>query len=322
MALLQSASGYGGLDNTPLARIGYSDVILEYIYERDFLAEITNQNIVGDQITQCNQVIQIMREPLVGPWRPYQKNQEMIPNQVSIDATCFSIDNAAYTAIKFDKQDIRDACERWPSFEAGFLRNTYQRWVELQRRWVFSEMIFQTAERNKGANAGTYKNLNLGAPGAPLTATPTNLPDVLYDLQRVLRETLRWIPGEMFIVLPSAWTGILARSNYANNAWTGDCVPCSFGIEGMWSNRIMGFNVIETEHLPTVQDPVTGDLTYTVIAGHRNAFAYAADIAESRIVELEKVFGIEYQMLALWGGKMLYPDAMAVGYWTLDRDAA
>ena len=44
-APLQSASGYGGLDATPLARPGYYNEIMARVYERDFLPEITNSEI-------------------------------------------------------------------------------------------------------------------------------------------------------------------------------------------------------------------------------------------------------------------------------------
>ena len=38
MAILNSASGYGGLEATPLARPGYCNEIINRVYERDFLA--------------------------------------------------------------------------------------------------------------------------------------------------------------------------------------------------------------------------------------------------------------------------------------------
>ena len=45
MARMQSASGYGGLESTPLARPGYFNEIMNRVYERDFLPEITNSQI-------------------------------------------------------------------------------------------------------------------------------------------------------------------------------------------------------------------------------------------------------------------------------------
>ena len=42
--LLQSASGYPGIEASPLARIGYSDVILSRVYEDDWLPRVTALN--------------------------------------------------------------------------------------------------------------------------------------------------------------------------------------------------------------------------------------------------------------------------------------
>lgn len=111
-APLQSASGYGGLDATPLARPGYYNEIMARVYERDFLPDITNSDI-DERIIRCHQQVQILKAPEVGPWRSIQKNQEMIPSQVTAEAICFEICNAAYNDIKFDKLDIRWACDRW-----------------------------------------------------------------------------------------------------------------------------------------------------------------------------------------------------------------
>lgn len=314
MAKLQSAVGYGGLEATPLVRPGYYNEIIARVYERDFLPEITNSEI-DERITRCHQKVQIMLAPEVGPWRAYQKNQEMVPNQVSAEAICLDICNAAYNAIKIDKTDIWWACERWATWEEKFLDAVYESYVAMQREWVLTAMTIQASPRNRGAHAGKYGDIDLGSQGNPLVVNKDNLPLRLADLQRVLMESLRWKDGEMFIIMPVAFRSVLAMSNYANAAWTGTCKPCSFGIDGMWDQQLNGFNVIETTHAPMIPND-NGNLAFYIIAGHRSAFAYASDIIEGRLVDSNKTFGIEYQMLAVWGGKMLYPDAIAVGYWT------
>ena len=93
-APLQSASGYGGLDATPLARPGYYNEIMARVYERDFLPEITNSEI-DERIIACHQQVQILKAPEVGPWRSIQKNQEMTPSQVTAEAICFEIGRAS-----------------------------------------------------------------------------------------------------------------------------------------------------------------------------------------------------------------------------------
>ena len=315
-APLQSASGYGGLDATPLARPGYYNEIMARVYERDFLPDITNSDI-DERIIRCHQQVQILKAPEVGPWRSIQKNQEMIPSQVTAEAICFEICNAAYNDIKFDKLDIRWACDRWEQFEQKFLEDSYESWVSVQRRWVLAAMVVEASADNQGANAGKNHDIDLGSRGNPISITPKNIAFHFTNLQRVLMEQLRWVEGEMFLVLPVAFRTTLVLSDFANPRWVGDAKRTSFAVDGMWEQPIAGFNLIETVHAPMVKEN-DGRICYYVIAGHKSAFAYAADIIDGRIVYPERTWSAEYQMLGVWGGKMLYPEAIAIGYWTFN----
>lgn len=318
MAILQSAAGYGGLAATPLSEPGYSSQVLARVYERDFLPEITNSDIDQD-ITHCHQRVNILRAPEVGPWRPYQKNQEMVPNQVSTDAVCLEICNAAYNAIKMDQTDIHFACTRWDQWENLFLDAAYEALVKMLRNWVLTSMILETAPTNKGSAAGKYGNIDLGTKDNPVVVDKDNIPLRVAQLQLAITEQLRWKAGEMFLIVPPAFRSVLSMSNYANAAWAGSCKPCSLAIDGMWEAPIGGFNIIESVSIPPVIDK-DGNVCYYVIAGNKNAFAYVADILSGRVVELERAFAVEYQMLTVWGGKMLYPNAMAIGYWTFKNE--
>lgn len=308
---LISASGYGGLDNTPLARPGYYNEIIARVYERDFLPEITNSEI-DERVIECHQMVQIMKAPEVGPWRSIEKNQEMVPSQVTAEAICFEICNAAYNAIKFDQLDIRWACDRWDQFEEKFLEDVYQSWVSLQRQWVLSAMIIEVDPANQGSAAGQHGAIDLGTPGNPIVITKDNLAAHITNLQLVLMDRLRWIENEMFIIVPPIFRSVLVQSNYANSMWIGTGEK-SVAIDGLWNNQLVGFNVIESVHVPYVRE--NGEICYYIIAGHKAAFAYAADIIDARIVYPDRTWSAEYQMLGVWGGKMLYPEALALGYW-------
>jgi hypothetical protein len=308
-----SASGYGGLDATPLARPGYYNEIMARIYERDFLPEITNSDI-NEDVIKCHQQVQIMKAPEVGPWRTISKNQEMVPNQISAEAVSFEICNAAYNAIKIDQLDIEFACDRWDAFEEKFLDAVYESYVKYQRDWVLGRMVLECDPQNKGSACGKYGDIDLGSKGNPIVINKDNLSLQLANLQRVLIERLRWADNQMFLVVPTALKPILIQTNFANPEWTHKNPML---VDGMYENQLCGFNVITTTNLPVVKDD-TGKICYYVIAGHRSAYAYASNIINSRVVESERTWSAEYQMLAVWGGKMLYPDALVVAYWTFD----
>ena len=59
MPIFPSASGYTGIEATPLARVGYSDFILSRVYENDWLPRITASERL-EPVTRCNQTIQLM----------------------------------------------------------------------------------------------------------------------------------------------------------------------------------------------------------------------------------------------------------------------
>ncbi len=314
MPIFPSASGYQGIEATPLARVGYSDFILSRVYEEDWLPRITSSELL-EPVTKCNQVIQLMKAPEVGPLRSYQKNQQLVPSTISTDARCLTICNLGYQDIKFDTTDIKQACERWSAFEEKFLESMYQSYVDSQRRFVLGRMMAQVSPETSLRNAGRQHDVDLGAPGNPVHVNPQNLPVVLANLQRVLVEQKRWRDNEMFIIVPPILRTYLAMSNYANSEWS---CKCGGIISGVWDHQLFGFTPIESIHVPVRMDE-SGNLSYYIIAGHKEATAYASNIIESRLITQDAdYFGARYQYLVAWGAEVIYPDALAMGYWTFD----
>lgn len=314
MPQYQSASGFTGIDATPLARVGYSDKILARVYEDDWLYRVTSSDFL-EPVTTCMQKLQIMEAPEVGPIRSYQLNQQIVPNTVSTTARCLEINCLGYQDIKFDITSAKMACDRWAPFEEKLLESMYQSYVDSQRRYVLSRMMAQVSPKNSMAQAGMNHDINLGKPGAPVHVNPKNLVKVLFDLQRTLIESRRWKANEMFLIVPPILRTYIAMSNYSNAEWS-----CSCGtiVDGMWDKQLAGFTLIETLHTPVRVDE-SGALSFFIIAGHKEATAYASNIIEARLnMNDPNSFGIRYQYLIAWGAEVIYPDALALGYWTFD----
>ena len=181
MPIYQSASGYTGIEATPLARVGYSDFILSRVYEDDWLPRITSTELL-EPVTRCFQEIQIMHAPEVAPMRPYVKNQQLVPSTVQTTARSLTINCMAYQDIKFDETDIKMACDRWAPFEEKLLESMYQSYVDSQRTYVLGRMISQVSPMTAYNDAGRNHDVDLGIPGQPVHVTPQNLPKVLADL--------------------------------------------------------------------------------------------------------------------------------------------
>jgi hypothetical protein len=309
------AGGVASFDTGPLAEIYLYEKIMDRFFERDFLGEITNSEI-SERITSCTQEVQIIKAVDVGSWMPYTEGQEMVHNSVTFTATKLSICYAAYLAFQFGEMMLHYTCN-WDRYEEAILQSAYERFVEYQRKFVLGELIRKTSERNRGIHAGKFGDCNLGDQGSPIHITPTTLPLLLYRLQTVLAEHHHWVENEMYLVVPLQLRQVLMLSNYANQAWTG-ASGVSTDIDGMWAHPLNGFNIIETVHLPSFKDQ--DQQCFYMIAGHKQAYAYAADILGERVAKDVDTWTVKYQMLAAWGGEMLYPEFTALAYGYFDTE--
>lgn len=312
-----SAGGFQGLENTALARIGYHNKFIAKGWEKEFIDKIVNSEI-DERILRCNQMVQFVRQPDVGPWRDYEKNQELVPDLIAPEAFCMRICVAKYKAFKFDKYDLHQICDRFSAFEEAFLDSTYQQLASEWRNYILCGMALEAAKTNRGCTAGKFGRVNLGCINAPIKINGNNIGSELSKLQRVLQEAHRWEEGKMFLVISHAIKQQFYDSQYASALQMGACVDCSMLMTGQIPGMVMGFNVFETASICSTIDPKAGCEAYFVIAGHQDAFAFAGDMVEGELVRPSRYFGIEYQLLAAWGAKAIIPDALAVGYWTVD----
>lgn len=314
---LGSASGYGSIHDTPLATKGYHSRIIERGWEKDILGEIVNTRIVA-QAFDCNQVVEFILQPDVGPWRKYEDNQVIKPDTVQITSVQMTLCNQAYKAIKIDNNLQRNLCQFWSKFEAGFLDSCYRELSGMWHSFVLSAMVLEADRRNKGANAGRDRSINLGTVGAPVRVTPVNLPVNLMNLRNVLVHNNRWKNGEMFLIVPPEFSNVVIQSEYRLAADISCCKDPSMLLTGELPGQLAGFRTIESMRTISAFDTTVNKQAYYILAFWKEAFAFYGDITEGRIIEDKDYLGRQYQMAALWGGKAIYGDAIAVGYWTFE----
>lgn len=319
MAEIIAASGYKALAETPLGQgVVYAGTIVDRNVEGDVLSHVANTTVL-DELTRCGQVIQFNKPAQVGPWRAYEKNQNMISDQPVSDAFCISICKAAYKSIKIDKLDIYRACNEWDAFETSFLNNAWHHLSELWHVDALTGMQSQIARRNIGRNAGRYTNINLGDAGNPEHLTPDNVINYLNRLYAVLDDAGRWYDGEMFIIAPRAMTALLMETMFAKQMCcnTGDSVL----FKGMKARDLMGFTLVESDRLRPFPDPNTRRLVYPILAGWKNAYAFTGDIIDAELRSSPgNSFGVVYNMLTVYGGGVIYPEALTKGFVTFSTD--
>ena len=305
---LPDAANYGGFANTPLARIEVYDKIIMAVYEKDFLFEITNSDIT-ERIRSCTQEVQILKDPDVGEWRTHTVGQEMIHNSVTFTATKLKICYAAYLAFQFDDLTIAYACD-WDLVEDRLLTKGYESYVALMRRFVFSELILYVHDKNRGEHAGRFATHDLGTTASPIKITPDNVPAVLSAMQDVLSEWHYWIDDRMLLIVPMAFKMLIQLSKLSSTTYYSSSSGDSILIDGKWPRQLLGFNVYETVYLPHWLS--SNQLCWYLIAGNQEAYAYASDIIQARVVRGIDTFTTKYQMVAAWGGVMLYPKKIVV----------
>lgn len=313
---LGSASGYQSITDTPLARKGYHGQIISRGWEDDILSEIVNTRIV-ERAFDCTQVVEFLLEPDVGPWRQYEDNQMIKADTVNLSSFQMTLCYQAYKAIKIDNAFKRNLCEFWDKFEASFLDQCYRELSGVWQEFVLSAMVLEAHPQNKGRTAGRFRDQNLGSPGSPVRVTPQNLPVEIQRLKAVLMSRQRWYEGNMFLIVPPEIEAVLLQSEYRLAADISCCKDPSILLTGELPGTLVGFRPLLTNRTPFVYDQAVRSNVFYVIGFWKEAFAFWGDITEGRIIEDKDYFGHQYQMAALWGGKAIYNDAIAVGYWQL-----
>ncbi len=91
------------------------------------------------------------------------------PDTVQITSVQMTLCNQAYKAIKIDNNLQRNLCQFWSKFEAGFLDSCCKSiiWYVAQL-YYYPAMVLEADRRNKGANAGRDRPINLGTVGDPV----------------------------------------------------------------------------------------------------------------------------------------------------------
>lgn len=315
---LTSASGYEALRATNLGKgVIYAGTIKARNWEEDFIPYVANTRVLDD-LTKCGDIITFEKPPQTGPWRPYEKNQEFVYDQVSSESFCVSICNAAQKHLKFDREDIRKACDSWDEFETAMIANVWQYLSEHWQRNLLTGMSLQVASTNVGSKAGRYRNINMGTVGNPLHLEPANLVNFLAKTRELLRSAGRWYDGEMFMLVPPEFGTLVLQTAYEKQ-W---CCDPSEGVlfKGLKSSSLHGFRIIETDYVVPSVDQATGRLVFPLIAGWNDAYAFTGDIVEADLRDIPNSWGVSYNMLSVFGGGVIYPEALAKAYVTFSTD--
>ena len=160
---------------------------------------------------------------------------------------------------------------------------------------------------NYGSSAGSISgNINLGISGTPKVVTRDNVLYVFNDMAQVLDEQ-DVSPDNRHITIPPAFWNMIQSSDLKNASFSGK--DQSLLLSGDAVHNIAGFNIHVTNCVNSATD---GSYTaFDVVFNHMDAITFCMQITKVEILDkLESTFGSAARGLAVYGYKVIQPDAL------------
>lgn len=238
--------------------------------------------------------------------RPYQKGMTLTVDRPDKPKIQLLIDQGDYFAAIEDDVDKVQAdinlMDQWSKDASEKMK------IAIDAK-VLTGMLPDVSTLNKGATAGRISgNINLGATGAAVQLTKTNILDFIVDLGTVLDEA-NAPEGNRFLVIPAWAAGMIKKSDLKDASLAGDGTSIlRNGRLGM----IDRFTLYMSHNLNSVVD--TGNKCFSIIAGHKMGLTFASQMTEMESLRAESTFGNIIRGLQVYGYKVVKPEALAVGY--------
>jgi hypothetical protein len=199
--------------------------------------------------------------------------------------------------------------------------------ISIENEVFFNAFVTEScAAANKGATAGALSaSYNLGTDVTPIDqATPTNILQTILRMSAVLDEQNIPEDGRWLIMSPFD-RHLLMQSNIAQAYFTGDA---SSTIRTGKIGMLDRFTVYVSNLLPRADagkafvagltDPATGGAVSNakkrrmMVAGTKDSVGYASTINKTEPLRNQTDFGDIVRGLAIYGRKVLKPEAMAI----------
>lgn len=280
----------------------WSGKLIEKLYASTAYAEVANTLYEGEIKTKGDSV-QIRTTPTivindyeVGGGLTYQKpTSDKVELQIN-QAKSFSFEVNDIDAYQSDI-DVMDDWAEDGGQQMGIAIDTDV------NAYAYTEAAAANAGSAAGAKSGS---LNLGAAGAPVVITKSNILDVLVDCGTALDE--QNVPNTgRYVILPAWMNGMLKKSDLRDASAMGDATS-------VFRNGKVGeldrFTVYVNNNLSTVTDGTTGNQCTNVIFGHKKALTFASQMTNMETLPNPDDFGKLIRGLNVYGRKVIDPNAI------------
>lgn len=251
----------------------------EGVVNRDYEGEIRDR---GDSVK-----IGTIGEINIGN---YSRNTDMAVQVLDDADQMLLIDQAKFFNFTYD--DVDDAQQAVNTMDEAMQRAAY-RLKDAADQFIAGHHIYAPADTGVGDDT------------TPLNALAANVAyKLLVDLGTKLDE--RDVPsdGRFVVVPPFFHAALLLDDRFVKTGGTNAEQRLVNGMVG----EAAGFRVLKSNNTPN-----TSATKYKVIAGHPMAFSYAEQIVKVESYRVEKQFANGAKGLHVYGGRLVRPQAWAVG---------
>lgn len=314
-SVVPAASGYrvyAALTNPIFAK-----ALIPRYYAGTVTGRITSSDIVPSEIKQEGDTVVFRVAPKAEIFE-YQKNQDLEVSQLNTRPVTMTIDRAYYYNLKLDYVDEKQIPDVM-TWVREFRESAVQVLAEQTDFLIQSELPHQVDCHNKGRNAGKRTGaFDLGTSGAPVTVTSANIMQVIGRLSAVLTEAN--VPNRgRFLLLPSSAAPLLWSNTILANAYSSGMSKSIVLTDGEVIPDLLGFDIIFSNNTPIYTDPVTDQMTFTILAGLKSATGYVMQLNNQEVIDKDpRSFSKYWRGLVLWGAKVIKPEDLAVLYATFD----
>lgn len=175
---------------------------------------------------------------------------------------------------------------------------------------ILSVIYAEANSANQGNTAGTKSSsFNLGVSGTPVVVDKDNIADYIVDMGSVLDEIDVPDDSRRWVVLPSAFLGLIKKGVLKDAHLAGD------GTSIMRNGRvgmIDRFEIYRSNQLTLTTD--AGNSVTNCIFGHPTAVTFASQLVENRYIDNPDDFGKLMEGLNIYGFKTIKSQALGWFY--------
>lgn len=279
----------------------YAKKLLIKFYDATVFGEIAHRDYEGEIKAMGDTVIIRTRPDIVVS--NYTRNMSLNAARKFYEPSAVElvIDKAKFFSIGLDKID-----------ETQFDINVLDQWAEdgsnsmaiAIDQDVLANIYGQAATGNYGTTAGTKSgSYNLGTSGSPVVLTKANVLDYIAHAASVLSEQA--VPQtERWMVLPEVIANRINTSDLRSALFTGD--QSNAVLRNGRMGEIANFRIYTSNNLTAI----TGSgatAVWPIIFGHKSSLAFASQLTENRIIDLQDTFGKAMDSLQVYGYKVCNP---------------